>query len=111
VGLVRARRDDLGYRLRHGLSRELDFGPWEALCKCPVALEEFARLARQRPVQIEAQVPPRRMMGSALKIFGSKISSAAPKARIVGDDHFAVIAQIGAAFERRMQQRNKQGDV
>ena len=31
--------DNLGHRLRHGLSGELDFGPWEALCKRPVALE------------------------------------------------------------------------
>jgi hypothetical protein len=58
-------------------------------------------------LQIEAEVAPRRASGLAFEILGGQIAPAAPQplavAAGVGNHELAVVAQIRAPFQRRVQ--------
>ena len=96
---IRLRRRDLG---RFG-GRRLLAG------ERPVLVEHVTGLAYQIAGDVERQIEPRRAAKNrpriALEVLGGKIAPTAPQMGFVGDDQFAVIAQIGPAALRRAERR------
>ena len=113
VGLVGAARDQLRARRRRlARRRGRGRGRRPAGSERPVVVEQLLRLPGQRPAQVEAQVDPgpglacRR--GAVIEIFPRQVPAAAPQPVAVRDRHLAVIAQVGAAPQRRAQRRHEQ---
>ena len=78
----------------------------------PVALEQRQRLHHQRAGEVEAQVVPGGLAGFAFEVLRGQVAPAAPQparfGRAVDDQHLAVVTQVGAALQRRMQRRHEQ---
>ena len=83
--------------------------------KRPVLLELLQGLRGQFAVHIKAEVKPGRSTQDrtriALEILGCQIPSAAPEALRVGDEHLAVIAQIGSAALGRTKGWHETHDI
>ena len=117
VRVVRAADNQLGQRRGGGV------GQWDGrnigcrlfLGKGPVFLELPAGIMHQCATQIEAEVDPRRVLAqvviAALEVFCRQIATAAPENFAVGDQHLAVVAQIGPPTPGGTEQRDKEDDL
>ena len=89
---MRRRRAGLGQRGARGVG--------------PVLLELLAGAHGERAAQVEAEVVPDRVgrgaaasRRAALEVFGREVAATAPQPIGVGDDHLAVVPQVGAAAQ------------
>ena len=80
--------------------------------KSPVTLEQLTGLRNDRATQVEAQISPRRLAILALEVFCRQIATPAPQpCRALGkidDQQFAMVAQVEATLQWRMQRRHEQ---
>jgi len=80
--------------------------------KGPVLVKALLRLPRQVAAKVKAQVDPGRFLRLAGrvagKVFGCQVASPGPHAPAIGNHHLAVIAQVGAAGQRRAKRRDEQ---
>ena len=85
----------------------------------PVLLEQLAGVDDELAAQVEAEVvpgvvaqrPPGELRRIALEVLGGEVAAAAPQPLGVGDDHLAVVAQVGAAAQDRAERRHELHDL